>query len=547
MKRIRADNSALAKRTPGWWATPALAGVLFALIVLNNSELIFQSRIYEHDDYAADSLQVLKAKKFRETLGHYCRFQFHHPGPAFFYVFAWAELALSDALRVVPTPFNAQLVAVYALGAFFFSAALIMVARHLPRGRIWFLGLSLVLAAWHFGAVGKFYEFIPGHFGVFCPWPPCLLVFPFLCFVVGAASVASGTARDLPVTTLAACFLVHGYACMPLFVVPLTVLAYALLLVQSRRERQLWPWRIAPHAHWLAGGVIALFLVPIVADLVTAHPNNLERVLRHLRTGSSEHKSLLQSVLYFLHFGAYSAYPSTNSIPALESFDWPGTVAFFTAHWKAYGLWVLVLALALILSRRLQMDEPDAIAVRRFGQRLGWFLLGATALTLAWGCLQEGPMFYYTSLFNFAIYYGGLLLFALVVARWIEQRARTWPRHLALTGRIALFIIVVAACIHERRRFRTMTPDQRQQAQFADAIEQALKLDPVEPKFFNFDWQAGGQTTRVALYLERHGHRWLVREDWPLLFGEERIVREGKAGQPVPDASSSYWRVGLHG
>ena len=72
-------------------------------------------------------------------------------------------------------------------------------------------------------------------------------------------------------------------------------------------------------------------------------------------------------------------------------------------------------------------------------------------------------------------------------------------------------------------------------------------MDPVQPKFLNFDWQAGGQTTRLALYLERRGYRWMVRENWPMLFGDEHIVTEGKTGpENIPTAASSFWRVVLH-
>ena len=132
---------------PWWQRSWLIALALFAAVLLNNSQLIFHSRIYEQDDYAADSLQILKAKQFHETLGHYCRFQFHHPGPAFFYLFGWGELLFSDGLKLVPTPFNAQLIVLYGLNAFFFSAALMIVARRLRKGRSWFLGLALLLAA----------------------------------------------------------------------------------------------------------------------------------------------------------------------------------------------------------------------------------------------------------------------------------------------------------------------------------------------------------------------------------------------------------------
>ncbi|HSP45959.1 MAG TPA: hypothetical protein VLO30_08200, partial [Chthoniobacterales bacterium] len=168
---------------PPWWArTFFLAPVLFVAVVLNNSELIFRSDEHEQDDYAANSLQVLRAKRFQETLGNYSRFGFHHPGPAFFYVYAGGEFIFSDAARLVASPFHAQLIALVALSAFFFAAAIALIARHLREARSWFLGIALLLAALHFGAVGKFFDFIPGKPAFFCLWPPCVLILPFLCF-----------------------------------------------------------------------------------------------------------------------------------------------------------------------------------------------------------------------------------------------------------------------------------------------------------------------------------------------------------------------------
>jgi hypothetical protein len=162
-------------------------------------------------------------------------------------------------------------------------------------------------------------------------------------------------------------------------------------------------------------------------------------------------------------------------------------------------------------------------------------ILAATALTLVWGCLQEGPLFYYNSLSNFAIYYSVLLTFALSWAVWIERWISGKPhRRLVLTGKIILFAMVAFAFVQNARRFRGVPPDQAEQARFANSIEEALQLDPVQPKFLNFDWQAGGQTTRVALYLERHGYRWMVRENWPMLFGREKCseIRVESTGRP---------------
>lgn len=189
------------------------------------------------------------------------------------------------------------------------------------------------------------------------------------------------------------------------------------------------------------------------------------------------------------------------------------------------------------------MASSEQLEVAKFRRRLGLILVIGTGLSLAWGTMQEGPMFDYNSLFNFAIYYGWLLVLALTAALWIEKRVSARRSRVAQSAvLIALVLITAAAFILERRRFRA-TPNEKEQRRFAAAVDNALAFDPIQPKFLNFDWQAGGQTTRVALYLERRGIRWWVREDWPLHFGAEHILKPGQPDHPVPTLSSSFWRV----
>lgn len=112
-----------------------------------------------------------------------------------------------------------------------------------------------------------------------------------------------------------------------------------------------------------------------------------------------------------------------------------------------------------------------------------------------------------------------------------------------VVGIIAVALAAVTALGHERRRFRA-APDHDQQRLFAESVERALRLDPAEPKFLNFEPQANMQATRLAVYLERRGIRWWVRENWPLQFGADRIITPGKSVQPVP--TSSFWAMALH-
>jgi len=544
------------RRRVSWCGVSVLTAVLFAAILFNNSEAIFRSPHYEANDYAANSLQVLKAKQFHETLGHYCRFGFHHPGPAFLYVFALGEFLFFDTTHVVPTPFNGQLIALYALSAFFFGATLALIAARLGAARPWFIGLSLLVAAWHFGAVGKFYAFVPGHFGLFAPWPPCFVVLPFLCMIVSAASVAAGNGRDFPLLILAGCFLVHGHVAMPLFVGPLTFIAYGGLWLESRRMGQ-GPWNLYPLQHWLAAAMIALFLWPIAFDFFTAHPSNLERIIWHSRVEYGERHSLLQSLLYFLHFGAYAAYPSRWPIPTFEKFDAAGVLSFLLLHWRVYLLWLGSILLLVTVTRTELSRRAEDLRVTKFRKRMYLILAIATVLSLVWGSMQEGPMYDYNSLFNFAIYYGWLLVATLTAAVDIENRlsswrsraqnpaAQQWRAGMRIAGIVAILLATAIALRQERHRFRA-SPDQDQQRLFANSVERALTLDPAQPKFLDFDWQANPQALRLAVYFERRGIRWWVRENWTLQFGADRVITPGRNDQPVPTSSSSFWRMALH-
>jgi hypothetical protein len=463
---------------------------------------------------------------------------------------------LFDATHVVPTPFNGQLIALYALSAFFFGATLALIAKRLGAASRWFIGLALLFAACHFGTVGKFLQFIPGYLGLLSPWSPCFVILPFLCFIVAAASVAAGNGKDLLLMVLAACFLVHGHVAMPLFVVPLTLVAYGALWLEAHRAgRQ--PWNFFRRQHWLAGATIALFLLPIAINVFATRPNNVERIVEHLRTNYGEGKGMLQSTLNFLHFGAYAAYPSQHRIPAFESFDAKGLLSFFLLHWRAYALWLGSILLLFATMRPKAGEDSQQQEIGKFRRRMYLILIVATGLSVVWGCIQEGPMFDYNALFNFAIYYGWLLVVALNVAVWIEERFSSWRARAAhsaaqsrtarvqTAGLIALTLAIAVAFIDGRRGFRA-APNEDQQRLFAASIERALVLDPAQPKFLNFDSPANGQAEGVALYLERRGIRWWVREDWPLIFGEDRTIRTGRIDQPVPTLASSFWRIALH-
>ena len=104
-------------RRPWWvWAVPFT--LLFVLLCVRN-RFLFTTRLYEQGDGGANSILIEQAKHFTLLVGNYSRERFNHPGPAFMYVQAFGEYLFQNALHVVPTAWNAHMLAVFALDSGF--------------------------------------------------------------------------------------------------------------------------------------------------------------------------------------------------------------------------------------------------------------------------------------------------------------------------------------------------------------------------------------------------------------------------------------------
>lgn len=169
--------------------------------------------------------------------------------------------------------------------------------------------------------------------------------------------------------------------------------------------------------------------MPLVLDLLLVRPSNLSLIVQHLQTHHGDRKPLLSSVLYFIQFGSYSAYPNSGEAGAFSSYDAAGIWSFVRTHWRAYGLWLAVLVLPAVLFATMGKALPER---KRFVRSFCLALLLALALTFVWGCVQDGPLFYYNAFFNFALYYGFELVCAAAVACSLETFfARALLRDLA--------------------------------------------------------------------------------------------------------------------
>jgi hypothetical protein len=495
-----------------------------ALLIGSHLGFYLKQSYYEGGDFAANALQIRKAKIFHELYGNYSRWGFHHPGPAFFYAYAAGEVLLFDTLRVVPTPFNAHLLVGVLLQSLFFAWTVTMVFKHVRRPLL--VPLLLVFAGLHFGLV----NFSVPDSAFESLWSPYVLLCPFLCFLVAGASVASGDASDLVPMVLAGSFLVHGHVAQPLFVVPLALLAYAVLSMRHGRSisRLL---RASPYAHAIAAGVVLLFVLPIALDAFRGQQSNLRLILAHFSKHSDDHKTLLQSLAFFVAFVCYLPNPEIICDRLTHA-----SVVQFGLRWPLLLLWSLI-AIALSALPRLSTDKRDSPS-RLFARWLATFFGIACLLTLVWGMLINGEMFAFNSYFNYGLLFVPFILLAIALASLPRLQRATYLRLIVLGLSVPLGVLA-ARNFALASDFPTISRDTKP---WFDQVRRAAQADKqgVPLKFLSFEhsdwpWAAG-----VALALQRIGCDYAVPQDWLFMFDFQHVAN---LPEVLSQQKAALWKV----
>jgi hypothetical protein len=250
---------------------------LLAVLLVRN-RFLFTTRIYEHGDAGANSILIQQAMHVTLLVGNYSREGFNHPGPAYMYVQAFGQWVFQYALHVVPTAWNAHMLAVFVLNSALLAMAVAIVygwTRSL-RGAAACFAVLLVFAAVHPPAVSS-------------DWNPYVYVPTYCVFVIAAASVAAGHSRDAWILALTGWFLIHGQASF-LFFVPVIVLAALAVLVWAHRRTPVASLRRffrEQRKTWIAaGGISALFALPIVVNLSLNWPGDFAKYVAY---GRSKH------------------------------------------------------------------------------------------------------------------------------------------------------------------------------------------------------------------------------------------------------------------
>ena len=482
-------------------------------VTLCSREQFFRTAFYEEGDDAANGLQINRAKHFQELHGNYSRWGFHHPGPAFFYVYALGEFVFYDVTHVAPAPRNAHIYAGTLLQLAFYATALALLARQ-SRQPLLVIALALALGALH-------YQHVPRV--LYSVWPPDVLLMPFLCFVVACAAVAVGDKVALPVLVIAGSFLVHGHIAQPLFVLPMTLLAIGWAWRRSWRGQLGEIVRSAPGITALS--LLAIFLLPLVLDLFAGRNSNFHDVLLHLRYQSDAGKTLFKSVLCY---GA--SFIGLDDPTMFNKLSDTTHVPFVEHAWLLAG-WLTLLGISAWWFFRGTADRETRNDLR-FGRCLCYFWLMASALTLVWGMRQDGGFTNFNSRFNHSLVHVIALLGISALASVPRKVPRlvTWC---ALPAGVAAFTLALPFVHDVGTRASELTVK----------LRGLLLADPkpAAPKLITFDSGDWYEAVTLARALQRLDIPFFVHPASRVMFGDDKVLCRPE--DIATSASISEWHV----
>ena len=495
-----------------------LCAAISALGVVAWRELFFGPPIYELGDLAANAIQIDNAKHLSELVGHYSRWGFHHPGPAFLYVYAAGEIVLHDWLRLTAAPHNAHLAIGLVLESFFLGLGVATLGQLLAFSRRAFLAAGTAVAIAYLGLIDQ---------PLFNLWPPTSLVLPFFLFVIGCAALAAGWIGVLPVVVGAGSFLVHGHAAQPLFVVPMCGAAYV--------------WGRAAWRRRAGGSALRGNLASHVAALVVASPFVLTLALDAARGPGSNLAAILGSV----GRGYHDLADVGSFISILASFAAPIEGILDPVSAAAAGLvprpavliaWAMALGALPFVILRARRTEPNGPLASRLPTLLVYVAM-ALALVVLWVVIQAGEMY----AFNGWFVYGLLLVVVLV---WVGLGLRLLERAVSpatasATGMTALAVVgamVVLVPVPTNRLYETG-------AAFHDAVGRLVAdIQVSRPIYFDYLWApTWPDVAGAALELHRRGYTFLVQPGHAsVVLGEASAVEEVDLAISYPTAIT--WR-----
>lgn len=476
---------------------PLVLTAVFVLLVLAVNFQIFTRPVVEAGDYAANSLLVQQAKHFRLLTGHYSRWRFQHPGPAFLYLFALGELLFYDVLHIVPAPYNGQLLITILFNGALLCASLYLFRRHAN------LPVPLALLATEVVAVMVNVSGPPSM--LISNWMPDVLLFPFLLFAVSAASVLAGEIRDLPFMAFSGMLLIHAHFAQFLFVGGIGGGTVAYILVRAGRQgrlRRLFSeqWR----AFALTAAIAFVFALPPLLELVLDRPNNLDALLAYLHQFGNVRNNLGMAIGYFACFVLFIGAPDVALSKGPLGILGIGLSQFYVeVYWMA-----MTLLFVVVVTRKKTAEEQRAPFLRY----LTLVGAGCVVLFLYWSTRITGGFQAFNGNFIYALH---LLAWFLLLA---EVRPSLDWRVVRSLNAVALIALVIFSVV-ERKALRSAISGQPDVLAAATAAPSA-RIGTLAIAFDQNDWPwAAG----IANSMSRMGKSFCVGPEWGFMFSKQNV------------------------
>ena len=482
-------------------ASILVAAAIFLIFLLVINHRLFSVPIHEYTDFAANALQIEKAKDFHELLGNYSRWAFHHPGPAFFYIFALGEKLFLDVLHIVPAEMNSQILTIILLNTAFLFGTIAILAKYC-RSRL-FVPAALSLSLFFIYIVNRT---IPGS-AILSIWMPHVLLFPFLFFVAVCAVVAIGEVSKLPLLTLAGLLLIHGHTAQPLFVGTLSFMSIATLWFRKGRGSSLKQF-VRHNRKSVAISLIlcVLFATPIVLEAFLDRPNNLHAILVY----SAGHRGLQQrpglALKYEASFLAFV--PDTEIVLPAKSahlISLGGSKTYVVLYW-CLG-WLLIGLLIGIYGKKWA-------AIPFFWKYVAAEILVVSLLFYIWTLKMGGPLFNFNGFFFFGVQLLALMVMAALVLDGFNITARP-------AVAIILCALIPTSMFAARDEFKNGWPGEP----VTDRIYAAIPPD-IGPVHLRFIWDDWLQVLGVAYRMEREGRPFCLDNPWIFSFDPKNVCRD---------------------
>ncbi len=505
------ETAAAAPASRGWLADlamgggrrfPAAAGIatflVFTVVLLVRNAYLFSTKIYENQDFAANTIAVLQAKHFELLTGNYSKYGFFHPGPAFLYIMAAGESLFHDALHLVPTPWNGQLLAILLLNSALIGAAIAVIARHAGSLQVVLICLAVALA------------FVSVHpLTVNSAWFPYMYFAPTLLMLVSAASVATGQTFALPLLAFSAWLCIHGQAEFLLFA-PATVVVALVGLFAAHRQDPYEAIRSA-RGQWIAAIVIsALFALPIVLYTAEHWPGEFGLYLDYRgKEAANIHNYAATSVDYVLRYW------------------WPGTPTHAASQGGRYVLLALAVV-AVVLAWRCPIPT-----LRRFCL---WLLVMAGVLSVLFAGYAQTSIDSYdiaTQSYIGYFYWAAPLAVLLVVGAGAVAYLPRWRTAVIALMAVVTAAAVVAAIVPQRQDNPSDPPAKYYGVPQLPQLVRTLARDadgrPIEITILSSAWN---DAVGVVAYADRTGVRTCVggydEQRWVYLFRPQSICTAGE-------------------